>query len=346
MSLKRAKYFIGIFLWMPLLFSFRLQPVELLNIPYTIDTYMDLNSESSVVKKTDGALELSFRIGKNSKEKYAGITLSFMNGERNFSSYNRLVCTFDSIDTEGMNIIFETIVPEFTTSDNSLSSRFLEQSIELEKSTREVSLKLKEFKTPSWWYEHHSSSPKAFGKHSFKRVQGLKLENGPFSYSSNQQKIGITSLVIKYDRSTLFGISSIVSVLYLLSVYFYSNKKTIFIPYEKILEESQGNSDLENIIQFISKHYKEPGLSLSDISIKTDIPTQMISTMLNRHFDCTYRQYLNMLRMTEAQRLLKESDYRISEIAYQVGYSNRTHFNRIFREFAKTTPTSFRNDNI
>jgi AraC-like DNA-binding protein len=46
--------------------------------------------------------------------------------------------------------------------------------------------------------------------------------------------------------------------------------------------------------------------------------------------------------MTEAKRLLKESEGTISEIAYSVGYNNVTHFNRVFKTETGIAPGDFR----
>ena len=343
---KRANYYLVLLFWVPLLISLRHQPIELLNTPYTIDSYSDTLSEVTVRNAHHHNLDLSFRIGEKSEEKYAGITLDFINGEQDFSPYNRLTCTFDSIQTDGVNIIFETVSPHFTTADHSLSYRFLEHPVELDSSSTKVSLKLSLFTTPVWWYEHHNSSPHALGKESLEQVRGIKIENCPFSYSCSVQSIRLVSLKIHYDRSLLLAITILLTILSLLLIYIYTQKRIVFIPYEKIDEERRGNNDLETVINLISRQYKKRGLSLSDISVQTAIPTTHISNLFNTRFKCTYRQYLNMLRMIEAQRLLKESEFSVSEIAFHVGYSNTTHFNRIFKEFAKTTPTHFRTENI
>src|SRR5690606_30424334 len=45
----------------------------------------------------------------------------------------------------------------------------------------------------------------------------------------------------------------------------------------------------------------------------------------------TYTEFLNELRITNACKMLMNSDLYISEIAYQCGYNNISHFNRQFK---------------
>jgi AraC-like DNA-binding protein len=57
----------------------------------------------------------------------------------------------------------------------------------------------------------------------------------------------------------------------------------------------------------------------------------------------TFTSYLNKLRLTEAARLLAEkSGAAVAEIAYSVGYSNVSYFNKLFKEEYGCTPKSFR----
>ncbi len=48
-------------------------------------------------------------------------------------------------------------------------------------------------------------------------------------------------------------------------------------------------------------------------------------------------------RLTKAIDLLKETDLSISEIAFQLGFKNRTHFYKQFKNHYGMMPSSFRN---
>jgi AraC-like DNA-binding protein len=57
----------------------------------------------------------------------------------------------------------------------------------------------------------------------------------------------------------------------------------------------------------------------------------------------TFTSYLNKLRLSEATRLLiAEKDVAVAEIAYSVGYTNVSYFNRLFKEEYDSTPSAFR----
>jgi AraC-like DNA-binding protein len=52
--------------------------------------------------------------------------------------------------------------------------------------------------------------------------------------------------------------------------------------------------------------------------------------------------YLNRYRITQAKRLLRETDQSITEIALTVGFSDSSYFSRVFRRETGLSPDAFR----
>lgn len=55
-----------------------------------------------------------------------------------------------------------------------------------------------------------------------------------------------------------------------------------------------------------------------------------------------FTDYLSRLRIENAKDFLLNRNYRISEIAYAVGFQSLTHFNRVFKRVAGQSPTEYR----
>jgi len=53
-------------------------------------------------------------------------------------------------------------------------------------------------------------------------------------------------------------------------------------------------------------------------------------------------EYIHLLRINEAERLLKETDMYISEIAEQVGFGNINYFGRIFKKYRNISPNKLK----
>ena len=56
----------------------------------------------------------------------------------------------------------------------------------------------------------------------------------------------------------------------------------------------------------------------------------------------TFTRFVNELRIHKSCHLLRETDFSISQIAYQCGFQNLSYFNRAFRKYIQNTPKSYR----
>ena len=66
-----------------------------------------------------------------------------------------------------------------------------------------------------------------------------------------------------------------------------------------------------------------------------------VTRIFRRETGLTPWQYLNRYRVAQAQRLLRESDISVTEIAAQVGFNDAAYFSRIFRREERSTTCTF-----
>ena len=52
--------------------------------------------------------------------------------------------------------------------------------------------------------------------------------------------------------------------------------------------------------------------------------------------------YINSFRLKQAGRLLKESDFSVTDICYKVGFNNISYFIKIFQRYYNYTPKQYR----
>jgi len=95
------------------------------------------------------------------------------------------------------------------------------------------------------------------------------------------------------------------------------------------------------VIDYIHNNYYE------DITLEALSKQFYVSPYyLCREFkSCTNRtiiQYINVTRIMNAQRKIMETDKSITEIGSLTGFSNLTHFNRVFKQYSGLTPSQYR----
>lgn len=108
----------------------------------------------------------------------------------------------------------------------------------------------------------------------------------------------------------------------------------------KELSESR-LSVVARIQQFVQEHLSED-VSLQAIADHVYMHPTHISKVFKRETGENISDYLLRLRMEKAVYLLKDSRYKIYEIASRLGYKNPTYFIKVFKEHFGVTPHEFR----
>ncbi|MDB5083771.1 MAG: AraC family transcriptional regulator [Bacilli bacterium] len=98
---------------------------------------------------------------------------------------------------------------------------------------------------------------------------------------------------------------------------------------------------IREIVLYIHNHYMDE-ITLSLVAKTFFISPYYLSRIFKEITGFTFVEYLNITRIKEAQRLLTGSSEKIIDIAEQVGFSNITHFGRVFKKLASVTPISYR----
>jgi two-component system, response regulator YesN len=92
---------------------------------------------------------------------------------------------------------------------------------------------------------------------------------------------------------------------------------------------------------YISKNYTKE-ITLEDVSKEVNVSPNYFSKLFKDETGSNFIDYLTMLRIEKAKKLLSDSKYVNKEICYQIGYSDPNYFSRIFKKIVGVTPTEYR----
>lgn len=98
---------------------------------------------------------------------------------------------------------------------------------------------------------------------------------------------------------------------------------------------------LRRVFEHIGHHYAEP-LTLPAMAAMASLSRQRFSRVFKNAAGMTLIEYLAHVRVTQAARLLRETDRSIAEIASSLGFADQSHFDRRFRRHYGRTPRQFR----
>lgn len=84
-------------------------------------------------------------------------------------------------------------------------------------------------------------------------------------------------------------------------------------------------------------------LSLNAISESLKIHPAYLSREFSKYFDdLSFGEYIRKLRIERSIQLLETTKHSIAEIAYITGFSDQSHFTRIFRKHTGSPPSTYR----
>lgn len=86
-------------------------------------------------------------------------------------------------------------------------------------------------------------------------------------------------------------------------------------------------------------------IKLDEIAAYTGMNKSAFCTFMRRRAGMSLSEYVNTMRLEKACERIRNSEENIATIAYDVGFSNVSYFNRIFRARYGRTPGSLRNGN-
>ncbi|MFE6857877.1 helix-turn-helix transcriptional regulator [Nocardia sp. NPDC057668] len=98
---------------------------------------------------------------------------------------------------------------------------------------------------------------------------------------------------------------------------------------------------LADVFEVIERGFGEP-LSLRDVAGAVGMTPAYLTTLVRRRTGRTVQDWILERRMSEARRLLGESDLSISELSRRVGIADPAYFTRLFRREHGTAPRAWR----
>ncbi|MEN2488899.1 chromate resistance protein ChrB domain-containing protein [Flavobacterium sp. B11] len=161
---------------------------------------------------------------------------------------------------------------------------------------------------------------------------------------------------IKDDQELLEKGMILYDALYSWATHLYQQNHLQNSPFEKLLHEVYNKflkdkkisgktplwvKDLKNIIQ--DQIDAQFTFDLKKISSELDLNPSYLSREFSKHFeDLNFGEYVRKLRIEKAINLIENSTHTLTEIAYITGFSDQSHFTRIFKLHTGKNPSAYR----
>lgn len=151
---------------------------------------------------------------------------------------------------------------------------------------------------------------------------------------------GILNGILKECESQEYGyVPCVRAMLFtlLLNICRYSNKQDAVVEMpvnsieQKVLE----------VVSYICSNFQKD-ITLNSIAREFFVSPSYLSRIFKKVTAFHMSEYIQIVRIKEAQKLLRETDSKVIEISEKVGFSQIAHFNKTFRKITNTTPLKYR----
>ncbi len=120
--------------------------------------------------------------------------------------------------------------------------------------------------------------------------------------------------------------------------------------FKKFIKNKQGPGKrmpvwVKELKEMIQDHI-DTSLSLKELSKNLDINPSYLSREFSKHFNnLSFGDYIRKQRIERAIELMATPTYSLTDIAYLTGFSDQSHFTRIFKKHTGASPSEYRKKN-
>ncbi len=107
--------------------------------------------------------------------------------------------------------------------------------------------------------------------------------------------------------------------------------------------EPQDSAKIDSIYKYINENFKEH-ISLDEIADIANMTVPAFCRYFKKVTGKTFTKLVNEYRVVHATKLLTESQSSITDIAFECGFNNFSHFNKLFKEVTGKSASKYRNE--
>lgn len=161
----------------------------------------------------------------------------------------------------------------------------------------------------------------------------------PLSYTLQNRLDDLYNTIIKEAHTQAIGCEAHIQSLFLQILI--EVARYIQVLPENNHAHASVNEKINEITNYIKTNYFS-AITLESLSDHFYISRYYLSHIFKKATGFTIFEYIHSIRIVEAQKLLRETDKKVIEIAELVGFNNMSNFGKVFKTITKQSPLSYR----
>ncbi|ARK10608.1 AraC family transcriptional regulator [Fibrivirga algicola] len=97
---------------------------------------------------------------------------------------------------------------------------------------------------------------------------------------------------------------------------------------------------MKRVLEFVLKHFRKE-IRIEQIASVAGMAPAAFCRYFRKRTGKSFVEYLNELRISHARKLLTQADLSVSQVGFECGFNNISHFHRQFKQQTGTTPMRY-----
>ncbi len=110
------------------------------------------------------------------------------------------------------------------------------------------------------------------------------------------------------------------------------------------VEEYEYHNVTSKIINYMNEHYTE-NVTLKSVGKKLGYSPKYISDSIGKIEGLNFRYILNSFRIEKSTNLLRTTNLKVTDIAFECGFASERSFRRVFLKMVGQSPLKYRHEN-
>jgi YesN/AraC family two-component response regulator len=110
---------------------------------------------------------------------------------------------------------------------------------------------------------------------------------------------------------------------------------------EDIAASSMDEQLLHRLLTVFEDHMEEQGFGVENLAREIGLSRVHLNRKIQALTNHSASDFIRTLRLQKAAKMLRSASGTVSEIAYQVGFNNLSHFSKVFRRHFGKLPSEF-----
>lgn len=115
--------------------------------------------------------------------------------------------------------------------------------------------------------------------------------------------------------------------------------------YLSVTKTTMKEKVVQEIKAYLESHYHE-NIGLDQLAERFGLNSSYVSNLYSKSTGQTILEYVTLLRIQTAKKMLRESSLKIFKISERVGYDNQRYFCQVFKKVVGVSPGQYREEHM